>query len=138
MAKVKGDSVIVEILDGSTWKLYGCATACTYETSTSMLETAEPGSGLWGTFVPGKNSGSGSLEGFTTFNFSGGYTLKALRQAQAAQSLFQMRFVRDDNNGNTYTDTGYFYITNISDSGATDSVASFNVSIQLTGEPTIS
>ena len=137
MAKVRGDNVLVEIYNGTAWQAYACATSCTLETQTSVLETAVPGTGAFATFVAAKNSATGSFDGFVTLGLVGQYSIKDIRQLQLDQEVLQVRYRRTDGT-NTYTDTFQCIITGVSDSAQTDNVASFNVNFQITGAITIS
>jgi len=98
-----------------------------------MVETSTTGSGQWASFLPQKHSFTGTITGAVNLDTPGMLNLADLRAKQIAMTLLQCRFVRQDEQGNNYTDTCYFYITSSTDNGDLGNVASFNLSLQGTG-----
>lgn len=129
---VFGDEVIIWIYDG-TWKLYACATSASLNVTTEVIETSVSGNGLWASFAPTKHTFTGTIEGLVSLNNSGVLGLPELRAAQFAQTIFLMQIQRTDKLGNVYTEDGYFFITNSSDTGRFDGVDTFSISLQGTG-----
>lgn len=130
--KVAGKNVIIFIKVGSDWELYACATSATLNVNTDMIETSVSGQGKFATFLPTKNSFTGTLEGVTSLEESGKLSLPDLRQRQLAQNLLMLRFQRSDGT-NLYTEEGSFYITSSSDVGSFDAMNLFTIQLQGTG-----
>lgn len=130
--KIKGKNIVIEIDVAGTWVPYACASTATLELSTSFIETAMPGDGVFSSFLPQKNSFVGSLEGFTAFEEAGKISLEALRALQIAQTKFHMRFKRTSG-ANEYTEEGYFYIENSTDTSPYAGFSTFTVDVRGTG-----
>ena len=131
---VLGKNVIVRIYDNG-WKLYGCASSCSFTLSTSTIETSVTGSGLYATFMPQKHSWNGTLEGVV--NLDASLNIYDLRQMQIAMTPIQIQFERVEGSGSYYTSTGTAIIVNSSDTGAYDGIATFSIEVQGTGALTV-
>jgi predicted secreted protein len=132
MATVRGKNVTVRIYDDG-WKLYACASSCSLDVNTSVIETSVTGSGTWATFIPQKNSWSGSLQGVVNLDSDSSLTLYDLRVKQIALTEFQIQFERIDDDGNYYLDQGHAIIVNSSDTGSVDDINTFTIGLQGTG-----
>jgi hypothetical protein len=130
--KVQGKNVVVFIYDGM-WKMYACAKSATLEVITDFIETSVSGTGLFATYLPTKNSFTGSLDGVTSLEEESMLSLPDLRQRQITQQLLLMRFQRTDDAGNVYTDEASFYISSSSDTGSFDDMNLFSIDLRGTG-----
>lgn len=130
MSNVLGKNVVVRVYQNG-WKLYGCASSCSLSVTASMVETSVTGSGKWATFAGQKLGWSGTLDGLV--NFDQAITLYDLRVLQVNLTPLQIQYERVDGAGNSYTDTGVAYITDSSDTGQNDDVASFSIQLQGSG-----
>jgi len=63
-------------------------------------------------------------------------TLSELRAKQIAKTRLHIAYEREDGAGNVYVDSFYAYITNSSDTGELNSVASFTIDFIIDGEIT--
>ena len=133
---VLGNDVEIYIFDSGLWKPYACARSATLNVITEFIETSAPGNGKFASYIPTKNSFTGSLDGVTSINIIGQLSLADMRQKQLAQTSFLMRFQRTSQAGDVYTDEATFFITNSTDSGSYDGVATFSLSLQGTGDIT--
>ena len=131
--KVAGKNVVVFIKVGDEWVLYACATSATLNVTTEVLETSVSGNGKFASFIPTKNSFTGTLEGVTSLEESPKLSLYDLRQRQLAQELLRMKYQRTDSAGNLYTDEASFYIISSSDVGSFDDMNNFSIEMQGTG-----
>lgn len=130
---VSGKDVIVMIDDGG-FKLYGCASSCSLNLSTSMIETSSVGSGLYSTFRPQKHGFTATISGLLNLDDPTALTLYDLRQKQLAMTQVLVKFTRTDAAGNEYISTFDAYITGSTDSGDANGAASFDIDLQGTGE----
>lgn len=130
---VQGKNVMVFIQEGSDWLPYLCARSATLNLSTEFIETSVSGSGTFATFLPTKNSFTGSLDGVVSMATPDVFELMSLRQKQIAQELLLMRYQRTDDAGNIYFDEASFYISGSSDSGSYDGMNLFSIELQGSG-----
>lgn len=136
-SKVKGENCLVRFYDDGQWKLYACGTTCTLDVGTEFIETSVKGEGKDATFVPTKNSFTGSIEGLVNFGLANSLSLHDLRQKQLAHTLMHVAFERTDTTGsNVYVDQAYFYISNSTDTGPMDGMNSFTITLRGTGKLT--
>lgn len=131
--KVLGKNVVIFIYDGGVWKLYACAKSATLNVHTDYIETSVAGQGYFATYLPTKNSFTGTLEGVTSLQETGMLSLPDLRAKQLNHTTLLMRYQRTDQAGNLYTDEGSFFITNSSDVGSFDDMNLFSIELQGTG-----
>lgn len=130
--KVQGKNVVIFIQQGTDWLLYACATSATLDVKTDVVETSVSGQGKFATFLPTKNSFTGILEGVTSLEEPGMFSLQELRSKQLAQELLKLRYQRSDG-VNLYTEEGSFYITSSTDVGSFDGMNLFTINAQGTG-----
>lgn len=133
MSLVNGKDFIGFIADSGSWKPYVCATDISLSLSTDVIETSVAGNGLWASYVPTKNSFTGSISGLVELSSSPSLTLGDLQAFQIRHTTFQMQFQRTDSDGNVYTTYGEFFITSSSDSGNFNGVDTFSITLQGTG-----
>lgn len=133
MSLVKGDNFVLRIFDGGTWKLYVCGRSISMSIETETIETTVTGSGNYKTFEPTIHSFTGSADGLISLNEAGSLTLPELQALQLAKTKILCRFTQTSQDGDIYTKECYFYITNSTDTGSFDGVASFAVSLKGTG-----
>lgn len=131
--KVKGINVVVFIDDEGTDKLYACALSASLNLTTEFIETSVSGTGTFATFLPTKNSFTGTLEGLTSLEEGGMLSIADLRQRQIAQELLSMKFQCTDEGGNIFTEEGSFYISSSSYSGSHDDMSHFSIELIGTG-----
>ena len=129
---ITGENVAFLIYRDGGWRHYGCALSCSLTVSTSTIETSTTGSGDYATFIPQKHSGSGSITGITGIDLTSTLTLADLRALQLSKTKLQVRIERTDG-ADTYTDAFFCYITNSTDTGELNSVASFSIDFVTTG-----
>lgn len=130
---VSGKDVIVMIDDGG-FKLYGCASSCSLNLSTSMIETSSVGSGLYSTFRPQKHGFTATISGLLNLDDPTALSLYDLRQKQLAMTQLLVKFTRTDAAGNEYVSEFDAYITGSTDSGDANGAATFDIDLQGTGE----
>lgn len=136
MSKVLGKNVVVFINDGGIWKVYACAKSATLILNTDFVETSISGQGVFATYLPTKNSFTGTLEGVTSLEEEGKLSLPDLRQRQITQQLIMMRFQRTDSDSHVYTDEASFYISSSTDVGSFDDMNLFTIELRGTGSLT--
>jgi hypothetical protein len=132
MSLVQGKNIIVYIFD-VTWKPYICATSCSLNISTEFIETSVSGTGLYATYLPTKNSFTGSIDGNVSLNDPDSLTLADLRSKQISQEIFLMQFQRTSDDGYVYTSQAMFFITGSSDTGSFNGINTFSITLQGTG-----
>ena len=133
MSLVKGDNVILFIYDGAIWKPVVCGTSCSFQTSAEDIETSITGSGAWRTYEYVALTWTCSFEGVILLDGLNEMSLQDLRAYQYSRQKVLIRYQREDQDGNVYTDEGYALITQISDSGNVDNMATFTVDLKGTG-----
>jgi len=133
MSLVKGENYIFYVYDGGTWKPYACARSGNLSVDTDIVETSITGSGNWRTFEAAVNSFGGSFEGIISLNESTMITLPELQALQFAKTKIYCRFTQTSEAGDIYRKEFYAIITNSTDTGSFDGVATFNISFKGTG-----
>ena len=133
MSLVKGDSVILFIYDGGMWKPVVCGTSCSFQTNAEDIETSITGSGVWRTYEYVALTWTCSFEGVILLDGVNQLSVQDLRSYQYSRQKVLLRFQREDQDSNVYTDEGYALITQIGDTGAVDSMATFTVDLKGTG-----
>lgn len=131
--KKVGTNVQVYIDVSGTLTLYGCALTVTLDLVTEFIETSVTGTGRFATFLPTKNSFTGTLDGLTSLENPLILSLPDLRARQIAQELLSMSFVSINGDGDTYTESADFYISSSSFTGSFNDMSHFSVSLQGTG-----
>jgi hypothetical protein len=142
MSVVRGKNVVFSLVLAQSWtistvKIIACARSCTLTTTTTLIETTTKGSGKGATYKPYKNNTTGTLEGVVFLNEPGKTTLPFLRQVQIAQAILRGEILRTDEDGSTYKDIINFYITSLTDTGSVGDFNTFQMDIQVTGDPVI-
>jgi predicted secreted protein len=132
MSLVKGENFIFYIFN-TTWKMYVCARSGNMSINTDTIETTAPGNGNYKTFKPTVHSFTASIDGVISLNVTGSLTLPELQALQLAKTKLLCRFTQTSQDGDVYTKECYFYITNSTDTGSFDGVATFSLSLQGTG-----
>lgn len=125
--KISGNDVVVSINVNGQYIPYACATNCDLVTDTSVLEVV--GLDVYSSFIPEKNSFSGTLQGLATLDEIGKISLPTLREIQDAQIQIEVKFLKDTN-----VFVGNFIITSVSDSTPFNGITQFTVNIQGSGE----
>jgi len=135
---VRGKNVVLLAFDTAdgTWKGYACASSLTLTKVTDSIETSVSGTGKWATFLPTKNSFSGSCDGVVSFNEAGKLTIKELSAIQMAQKLLLLKFQYTDDEGSVYSEEGACFITSSSYVGNIDSMAVFTIDFKGSGQLT--
>jgi predicted secreted protein len=136
MSLVKGENYIFYIYDGGTWKQYVCARSGNMSINTETIETTVTGSGNYKTFKPTVHSFSAQIEGVISLNVSGSLSIADLQALQLAKTRLLCRFIQTSEAGDIYRKEAYFYITNSTDTGSFDGIATFNLSLIGTGSIT--
>lgn len=114
------------------WVPYLCARSGSLNVTTSFIETSIKGTGNFKTFKPTFDEWDGNIDGLVSLG--DGFGLPDLRQLQLSHTPLLIRFQRQDLLGvNTYSDEGYAYISNTSDTGSFDNVATYTAAIKGTG-----
>lgn len=116
-----------------TRKTYGCALSATLNLVTEFIETSVSGTGNFATFLPTKNSFTGTLEALTSNEEPSMLTLADLRLKQINQDLLSMAYVLTDDGGNVYTEEASFYISNSSFDGSFNDMSHYSVELRGTG-----
>lgn len=134
MSVVLGNDVNLYIYDGGMWKIFACGRECEFSLSTEMLETSQPGTGSFATFLPSKHSAEASVNGVVVLYKNNTLSLSDLRAYQIAKTALLMRFVRQDTTGlHYYQDECMCYIKQSTDTGTYQDVATFSITLQPTG-----
>ena len=115
----------------------GCLTGDSFSESVEMLDTTTRDNGGWKTSVPTNQSYNISFEGLLiNTNFYGGDFTKVsydrLRELKRSNTLIKW-LIEDINK--TFSDTGFGYLTNLSDSSSVDEFVTFSATIEGYGEP---
>lgn len=130
---VNGKDVVVYIYDGGIWKLYACGKSCTFTIETEFIETSVAGYGVNATFLPTKNSFTGTLEGVVSLEVGSVLNYPDLQLRQTNHELLLMRFTRTSRLGAVYTSEVNFYILSSSDTGSFDAANVFTIELKGTG-----
>lgn len=133
MSLVLGKDCVFYIFDAGLWKPYICSRSGNFAIDTEMIETSVTGSGGYYTGRPGKHSFTASFDGIISLNDPTSLTLPELQALQLARTKMLIRFTEVSKGGDVYTKEGYAFITNSTDTGAFDGVATFQISMKGTG-----
>ena len=115
----------------------GCLTSDNFDESVEMLDTTTRDNAGWKTSVPTTQSYNISFEGLLiNTNFTGGNFNKIsydrLRELKRSKTLIEWK-MQDENL--TFIDTGFGYLTTLSDSSSVDEFITFNANIEGYGKP---
>lgn len=130
---VLGKDCVFESFESGQWITYACGRTITLNVQTEFIETSVSGSGKWRTSEPTANSWTGEADGVVNLEPVSMLSLADLRARQYAHQQLRVRYRREDSASNVYTEQGYCYISNSSDTGSFDDVNTFSVSLQGTG-----
>lgn len=133
MAVILGINVVLRIYDNGGWRMYACARSLTLNVQTDFIDTSVVGAGKFKSILPTINSFTGTADGVVNLNSDSMLTLPDLRQKQLSHTKILVNFERTDILGNVYTDQAYFYISNSTDTGSFDGIATFSIELQGTG-----
>lgn len=133
MGLVNGKDAVFETYDGGVWKFIGCARSFSLVINRGMLETTVTGDGNAATYVPGKYSFTGTVEGLTNLDLGGGVSLPYLDNCILNGVLMRCRDIITDLNGNTYSREFKFYAVSVTSVNSFDNVSTFTVELQGTG-----
>jgi len=136
MSLVAGEDFIFYIYTGGTWKEYVCARSGNMSINTDTIETTVTGSGNYKTFEPTVHSFTATIDGVISLNVAGSLSLADLQALQLAKTKLLCRFVQTSRAADTYIKQAYFYITNSTDTGSFDGIATFTLSLVGTGSIT--
>lgn len=131
---VPGANYVGYCYDGGLWKPYVCARDLSVSVDTDTVETTVPGDGDWKSFEATVNSFTASVSGVISAAVAGSLSLAELQALQFAKTKLLWRMVQTSVGGATYTKQAYFYITNSTDTGAFDGIATFQISLRGTGK----
>lgn len=133
MSVVKGEDWVVHIFHGGLWKPFVCARSGNLSINTGIIETTVTGSGDWKSFEPTVHDYSASIDGVVSLSVSGSLTLADLQALQIAKTKILCRFFMTDVDANYYQREAYFFITNSTDTGSFDGIATFSIQLIGTG-----
>lgn len=133
MSLVNGKDWVGWHFDGGIWKPYVCARAGNFNINTGTIETTVTGSGDYKTFEPTVHDFSVEIDGVISLLVSGSLSLADLQAKQLAKEKLLWRFIQTDRGGNVYIKQAYFFITNSTDTGSFDGIATFSISMIGTG-----
>lgn len=136
MSLVPGENWIGYAYDGGLWKPYVCARSGNISIDTELIETTVTGSGDFATFEPTRHTFGASIDGIVSLNVSGSLTLADLQAKQLAKEKMLWRFIQTSRDGDIYRKEAYFYITNSTDTGSFDGIATFSITLKGTGSIT--
>ena len=130
---VKGENIILFIYDDGMWKPVVCGRDCSFETQAEDIETSITGSGVWRTFEYVALTWTCSFDGVILLDGLNELSLQDLRAYQYSRQKVLIRYQRQDDNSNVYTDEGYALISSISDTGNYQDVGTFSIELKGTG-----
>jgi hypothetical protein len=136
MSLVSGDNFVFYIYNGGTWKPYVCARSGSMAINTETIETTVTGSGNYKTYEPTVHSFTANIDGVISLNVVDSLSIADLQALQLAKTKILCRFIQTSQAGDTYIKEAYFFITNSTDTGSFDGVATFNLSLIGTGSIT--
>lgn len=115
----------------------GCLTSENFDEDVEMLDTTTRDNGGWKTSVPTNQSYNISFEGLLiNTNFNGGDFTKVsydrLRELKRNNTLIEWKMQDKDL---VFIDTGFGYLTTLSDSSSIDEFVTFSATIEGYGEP---
>ena len=134
---INGTNRIIYIKWEEDFLPVGCLTSDSFSETVEMLDTTTIDNGGWKTAVPTMQSYNITFDGLLiNTNFNGGDFAKVsydrLRVLKRSRTLIEWK-TQDENL--TFVDSGFGYITNLSDSANMDEFITFNATIQGQGMP---
>jgi len=136
MSLVSGDNFVFYIYNGGTWKPYVCARSGSMAINTETIETTVTGSGNYKTYEPTVHSFTANIDGVISLNVVDSLSIADLQALQLAKTKILCRFIQTSQAGDVYIKEAYFFITNSTDTGSFDGVATFNLSLIGSGSIT--
>ena len=133
MSIVRGDNFVFFIFTAGIWQPYACARSGNMNIETELIETTGTGTGDYKTFEPAVHSFTVGIDGVISLNEASMVTLADLQALQLAKTKIYFRLTQTSVAGDIYTKEFYGYITNSTDTGSFDGIATFSVSIRGTG-----
>lgn len=133
MSLVLGKDWVFYAFDGGIWKPYVCARSGNFNLNTGTIETTAPGNGLWASYVATRHDFSAQIDGVISLNVGGSLSKAELDALQIAKTKLLCRFEMTSQAADTYRREAYFIITNSTDTGSFDGVATFQLSLLGTG-----
>lgn len=133
MSLVAGEDFVFWVLNGGVYKLLACARSGNMSINTDTVETTVTGSGNYRTHEATVHSFTVSLDGVIALNESGMLTIADLQALQLAKTRLYCRYIQTSQAGNVYRKEFYAIITNTTDTGSFDGIATFSMSLLGTG-----
>ncbi len=133
MSFILGSNVILYGFEDGVWKPFVCGRDCSYSLDTEEIEISQPGTGAYYTFKPVKHTAVFNLSGLVVLDEEGTLSLPNIRAYQMGRLPILLRYEREDENANVYTEEATGYIISSTDSGPFQDLASFDVTIKATG-----
>lgn len=133
---VPGANYVGYCYDGGLWKPYICARDLSTSVDTDTVETTVPGDGDWKSFEATVNSFTASASGVISAAVAGSLSLAELQALQFSKTKLLWRMIQTSVGGSVYRKEAYFYITNSTDTGSFDGIATFQLSLRGTGKIT--
>lgn len=133
MSLVRGENFVFWALDAGQYKTFACARSGNMSIDTDVIETTGPGTGNFRTFEATVHSFSVSLDGVVSLNESGMLTLPDLQALQLAKTKIYCRYMHTSEDSDVYRKEFWAIITNSTDTGSFDGIATFSISLKGTG-----
>ena len=140
MAKVRGEDVVVSIIDGDVLTPIACGRSITFDISNELIETSITGSGNYRTFTPGALEWNANIEGlvFIYKDNSTYYGLGQLYDLITNGTIININYYEVDVDGTSFLNkTGSCYIESINETSSFDNMVTFTANIKGTGQITI-
>ena len=141
MAKVKGQDVVLNLIDGAIVTPIACARSITFDISNDLIETSITGSGNYRTYKPGALQWSGTIEGLVfiykdTTNY---YGLGQLYDIITSSQKIVIQWYEEDIDHITFlSKAGEVYIESINEVSSFDNMVTFTANFKGTGQIYIS
>ena len=130
---INGINCLVQFYENGQWWIYGCARSASLQVNVETIETSVSGSGIWATYLPTKNTWSGTLEGLMTTTDNSALTIADLLSRCINHNEMRVNFQYQDALHNTISVQGYCYFTGVTQQASFDNVATFNINLIGTG-----
>jgi hypothetical protein len=133
MSLIKGENIILFIYSDTIWKPVVCGRDCSFNTNAESIETSITGSGAWRTYEYKALTWTCSFDGVILLDGLNQLSLQDIRALQYSRQKVLIRYQREDQDSNVYTDEGYGLVTSISDSGNYQDLGTFTIEILGSG-----
>lgn len=140
MGKVRGEDVVVSIIDGDVLTPIACGRSITFDISNELIETSITNSGNYRTFTPGALEWNANIEGlvFIYKDNSTYYGLGQLYDLITNGTIININYYEVDVDGTSFLNkTGSAYIESINETASFDNMVTFTANIKGTGQITI-